>query len=187
MKDYNKENSENKVINKIRESKNEQLPKNISKYSVCTESFFRTNSNLKEFFKEIENKHPHNYKYDNLEELEKACNDFILFCLKKSLYPTIELLACYLGVSSDWIIRVANNPNDSRCTTIKKVREEIKAILTQHTLSKEGNPAGNIFHLKATFGLTENSVVTFNQNFEEDNRTYEEKMAILEALRKTQI
>lgn len=186
MQKYSKLESENNVLKKISNSKNNTLPKAISPKSVCTESFMRTNDSLKEFFKNVDRKHPHNYKYSNLEELEKACNDFISLCLSNSLYPTIELLACYLGVSSDWIIRVANNSNDSRCTTIKRVRDEIKAILTQHTLTKEGNPAGNIFHLKATFGMSENNIITFQQDNSNES-SYEDKKAILEALRLSQM
>lgn len=186
MKKYNKIDAENNVVEKINNSSTNSLPKSISPKSVCTESFLRTNNNLKAFFTSFSKKHPHNYKYENLEELEIACNDFISLCLNNSLYPTIELLACYLNVSSDWIIRVANNPNDKRCTTIKRVRDEIKAILTQHTLTKEGNPAGNIFHLKSTFGMSENNIITFHNDINEDTNTYEDKIALLEALRKTQ-
>ena len=186
MAKYSKLESKNRVVEKIANSNTNSLPKAISPKSVCTESFIRTNDNLKIFFKNVDRKHPHNYKYDNLEELEQACNDFIALCLNNSLYPTIELLACYLGVSSDWIIRVANNSGDSRCTTIKRVRDEIKAILTQHTLTKEGNPAGNIFHLKSTFGMSENNVITFHQESNEES-SYEDKNAILEALRLSQL
>ena len=186
MAKYSKLESKNRVVEKIANSNTNSLPKAISPKSVCTESFIRTNDNLKVFFKNVDRKHPHNYKYDNLEELEQACNDFIALCLNNSLYPTIELLACYLGVSSDWIIRVANNSGDSRCTTIKRVRNEIKAILTQHTLTKEGNPAGNIFHLKSTFGMSENNVITFHQESNEESG-YEDKNAILEALRLSQL
>lgn len=186
MAKYSKLESKNRVVEKIAISNTNSLPKAISPKSVCTESFIRTNDNLKVFFKNVDRKHPHNYKYDNLEELEQACNDFIALCLNNSLYPTIELLACYLGVSSDWIIRVANNSGDSRCTTIKRVRDEIKAILTQHTLTKEGNPAGNIFHLKSTFGMSENNVITFHQESNEES-SYEDKNAILEALRLSQL
>lgn len=186
MAKYSKLESKNRVVEKIANSNTNSLPKAISPKSVCTESFIRTNDNLKVFFKNVDRKHPHNYKYDNLEELEQACNDFIALCLNNSLYPTIELLACYLGVSSDWIIRVANNSGDSRCTTIKRVRDEIKAILTQHTLTKEGNPAGNIFHLKSTFGMSENNVITFHQESNEES-SYEDKNAILEALRLSQL
>jgi len=186
MSKYNKEKSQNDVIDKIKTSSTNSLPKVINQKSVCTESFIRTNNNLREFFKNIDT-HPHNYKYDNLEELNQACNDFISLCLNNSLYPTIELLACYLGVSSDWIIRVANNSNDSRCTTIKKVRDEIKAILTQHTLTKEGNPAGNIFHLKSTFGMSENNIITFQQQSNDEYNTYEHKEEIIKALRESQI
>lgn len=183
MSKYNKVISKNNVIDKINNSQNKSLPMTISPKSVCTESFLRTNSNLKVFFTTLENKHPHNYKYESLEELDEACNDFISLCLNNSLYPTIELLACYLGVSSDWIIRVANNSNDSRCTTIKRVRDKIKAILTQHTLSKEGNPAGNIFHLKSTFGMNENNIITFqNNSYNNDISTHEQKLQMLDAL-----
>lgn len=184
MKKYSKSKSSSKVMDKVNASTYNCMPKAVSPKSVCTESFLRTNNSLKEFFKDVDKKHPHNYKYDNLQELENACNDFILLCLNNSLYPTIELLACYLGVSSDWIIRVANNSNDSRCTTIKRVRDEIKAILTQHTLTKEGNPAGNIFHLKATFGLNENNVITFQH--EDNSSSYQHNIEILEALKMSQ-
>lgn len=184
---YNKEKSELLVKEKIENSNNNCLPRNISSNSTCSISFMRTNDNLKSFFATNNNKHPFNYKYSDIKELESACNDFILLCLNNALYPTMELLACYLNVSSDWLTRVVNNENDSRCTTIKKVRDIIKAILTQHTLTKEGNPAGNIFHLKSTFGMSENNILTLQSNIQNSYNylSSEEKDDILTALEET--
>ena len=180
---YNKNVSEMNVEEKISSSSNMCMPKNVSNKSACTVSFINTNSNLKHILQNKEDKHPYNYKYDDIKELEEAYNDFILLCLNNSLYPTMELLACYLNVSSDWLTRVYNNKNDKRCTTIKRVREIIKAILTQHALTKEGNPAGNIFHLKATFGMSENNVITLQSgNTNYDSLTSEQRNEILNAL-----
>lgn len=153
---YNKESAEERIDSVIK-NKGQIIPKYMNKDTAVSKSFKLTNKALHDFNNEIKRRQAWNRKYNTKEEIEEACDDFFEFIFEHELYPTIELLCIWLDFSSETLSRIINNSRDSRCDTVKKAKEKIMAILTQHTLSKQGNPAGNIFHLKAIFGLTETS------------------------------
>ena len=153
---YNKESAEERIENIIK-NKGQIIPKYMEKDTAASKSFKLTNKALHDFNNEIKRRQAWNRKYNTKEEIEEACDDFFEFIFEHELYPTIELLCIWLDFSSETLSRIIKNSRDSRCDTVKKAKEKIMAILTQHTLSKQGNPAGNIFHLKAIFGLTETS------------------------------
>ena len=155
-KKYNKENAEERIDNIIKNN-GQIIPKYMCKETAISKSFKLTNKSLHEFNNEVKKRQAWNRKYNTKEEIEEACDDFFEFIFTHELYPTIELLCIWLDFSSETLSRIINNSEDIRCDTVKKTKEKIMAILTQHTLNKQGNPAGNIFHLKAIFGLTETS------------------------------
>ena len=158
---YNKDMSIQKINSSIK-TKKQLHPKYVSTDSISNINFLQTSQNLTNFKQTCKTRSSWNLKYSSIEELEIAIDDFFDFILTNNMYPTIELLCVWLDVSRETLNRIENNPKDFRCDTVKKAKEKIIAMLTQHLLSKTGNPAGNIFHLKALFGLTETSNIVVN-------------------------
>lgn len=180
---YNKDLAIERVNNSLDDSK-QLLPKYIAKNSITNEIFKQTNEKLMEFKTEIKKRQTWNKKYSSLEELQTAIDDFFTFVLQNEMYPTIELLSIWLDMDRQTLNRIENDYSDFRCDTIKKAKEMIMSYLTQHLLAKTGNPAGNIFHLKALFGLTETSnlVVNPSSNVIDDPTRPKNEQEILDAL-----
>lgn len=180
---YNKNLAIERVNNSLDNSK-QLLPKYIAKKSITNETFKQTNEKLIEFKTEINKRKVWNKKYSSLEELQTAIDDFFTFVLQNEMYPTVELLSIWLDLDRQTLNRIENDYRDFRCDTIKKAKEMIMSYLTQHLLAKTGNPAGNIFHLKALFGLTETSnlVVNPSSNGIDDPTRPKNEQEILDAL-----
>ncbi|MCI8361980.1 MAG: hypothetical protein HFJ41_02360 [Clostridia bacterium] len=171
-------------VNNSLDSSKQLLPKYIAKNSVTNETFKQTNKKLIEFKSEIKKRQVWNKKYSSLEELQTAIDDFFIFVLENEMYPTIELLSIWLDMDRQTLNRIENDHRDFRCDTIKRAKEMIMSYFTQHLLAKSGNPAGNIFHLKALFGLTETSNLVVNppSNWIDDPTRPKNEQEILDAL-----
>ena len=102
--------------------------------------------------------------YDNLEELKKACTEYVEFCIKTQSTMTITSLALWLGVSTETIKVAVNSAGlDSRFSILRNVKQIMEYLLEHELMNYEGNPSGRIFLAKSRFEWQEQPA-TINLN-----------------------
>lgn len=88
-------------------------------------------------------------KYKNVEELQKAIDNYFAYCDKNGKPYTISGLALFLGVDRKTISNYSNREEFS--PLIKNAKLKVQTMLEEN-LYRLGNNSGVIFNLKNNYG-----------------------------------
>jgi hypothetical protein len=89
------------------------------------------------------------HKYENVEDMEKAIEEYFMRCDTDGLPYTVSGLALALGMTRETLLRYEEK--DSFSDTIKRAKQKIEEYV-ETRLFVSGIATGVIFNLKNNFG-----------------------------------
>lgn len=120
------EERKQEVLNNIKKIRENNYQSTNIQSSALTE--FLGNKDVKEYYATLmERLYCHNGKaFMSDEEVEVEISEYLKLCSTVSILPTISGLSCYLGVTSNMLNRIANDPSAIGFFPINKFKEFIK-------------------------------------------------------------
>lgn len=104
------------------------------------------------------------HKYENVEDMERAIEEYFMRCDTDGLPYTVSGLALALGMTRETLLRYEEK--DSFSDTIKKAKQKIEEYV-ETRLFVSGIATGVIFNLKNNFGWKDKQEI--EQNGEMNN------------------
>ena len=101
-------------------------------------------------------------KYKNVEELQKALDDYKGYLQETDRPPTIAGLAYYTGIDRQTIYNYQKR--DEFFDTLKKFRDWIIMNYEEHAIA--GKNAGGVIFLLKNYGYTDKQEITHEGKFE---------------------
>lgn len=92
--------------------------------------------------------------WDDPKQLENALMEYQLFILDEKMYPTVENVCIWLGISKETYYSILN-VGDERTPVLKQFRLWLEDFSAQMIAGTEGNPGGNIYLDKSRMGFTD--------------------------------